>query len=82
MSSTDLKPIQPVKPTRATTTTYHVRDFGTTYGSAARSTTPVKDIARRVMLEPICELISQTPSTKAAYTAVVIRTVFQSFGTA
>lgn len=62
-SSADLKPIQPTKPTIATTSAYHLRDFTTVNGSAATSATPAKSIGRRVMLEPICELISQTSST-------------------
>src|SRR5690349_23820096 len=80
-SSTDLKPIQPTNSSDDRTITYHLRLRGTANGSAARSTTPETSIGSRVMLEPICELISHTPSTPSPYTAAVIRTVFQSRGT-
>lgn len=81
VSSTDLNPIQPTKPTTATTIAYQVRDRGTANGSAATSTTPANSMASRVMLEPIWELISQTMTIARPYTADVIRTVFQSRGT-
>lgn len=80
-SSTDLKPIQPTNTRNDRTITYHLRLRGTANGRAAISTTPVNSIASRVMLDPICELISHTSSTPSPYTAEVIRTVFQSRGT-
>ncbi|GHG76090.1 hypothetical protein GCM10018980_73800 [Streptomyces capoamus] len=63
MSSTDLKPIQPAKPSSASTVTYHLRVFGTVYGRAAISVAPANSIGSREMFEPICELISHTSTT-------------------
>ncbi len=53
----------PAKPTSASTTAYHLRERGTVNGSAATSATPANSIASRVMLEPICELITHTSTT-------------------
>ncbi|CAM5314837.1 hypothetical protein TPAU25S_00952 [Tsukamurella paurometabola] len=80
-SSTDLKPIQPLKPTTARTSAYHLTDLGTANGSAATSTTPPNSIASRVMFDPICELISHTSTMPSPYTADVMRTVSHSAGT-
>lgn len=80
-SSTDLKPIQPLKPTKASAIAYHLRERGTAKGSAAIRATPANSIASRLMFEPICELTSQTRMTPMLYTADVIRTVFHSRGT-
>src|SRR3954447_1329638 len=62
-SSTDLKPIQTVKPAKATTMAYHLRVRGTENGSAAARATPANSIGSREMLEPIWELTSQTRTT-------------------
>ena len=80
-SSAVLNPIQPLKPSRPCTIAYHLRERGTANGSAASSTTPANSIARREMLEPICELTSQTAGPRP-YTAAVMRTVVQSSGPA
>ncbi|OKI84139.1 hypothetical protein AMK11_22730 [Streptomyces sp. CB02414] len=48
-----------------------------TPGRAARSTTPPKSMPRRVMLLPICEGISQAPSTARAYRTPATRPVRQ-----
>lgn len=81
MSSTALKAIQPFTVTKARRIAYHLRERGAVKGSAAISVTPPSSIGSRLMLEPICELISQTRTTDRPYTADVIRTVFHSLGT-